>query len=54
MERQVISHKLVQQNGGKKKKNTFVVFDIKGFHLSVSQYLLQKVLEFAKTKVSIN
>ena len=53
MERQVISHQLVQQNRGK-KKNTFVVFDIKGFHPSVSQYLLQKALEFAKTKVSIN
>ena len=54
MERQVIRHQLVQQNRGKKKRNTFVVFDIKGFQPSVSQYLLQKALEFAKTKVSIN
>ena len=34
-------------------KHTFIVFDIKDFYPSISKYLLQKALEFAKAKVSI-
>ena len=36
-----------------KRKHTFTVFDIKDSNPSISKYLLQKALEFAKTKVSI-
>ena len=36
-----------------KSKHTFIVFDIKDFYPSISKYLLQKALEFAKAKVSI-
>ena len=38
---------------GEKSKHTFIVFDIKDFYPSISKYLPQKVLNFAKTKVSI-
>ena len=34
-------------------KHRFIAFDIKDFYPSISSYLLQKALEFAKTKVSI-
>ena len=36
------------------RKHTFIVANIKDFYPSISKYLLQKALEFAKTKVSIN
>ena len=36
-----------------KSKNTFTNFDIKYFYLSISKYLLQKALEFAKKKISV-
>ena len=36
-----------------KSNYTFIVFDIKDFYPSTSKYLLQKALEFAKTKVSV-
>ena len=34
-------------------KITPIVFDIKDFYPSISKYLIQNTLEFAKTKVSI-
>ena len=36
-----------------KSKHTFIVFEIKDFYPSISKYLLQKALEFAKAKVSL-
>ena len=36
------------------RKHTFIVANIKDFYPPISKYLLQKALEFAKTKVSIN
>ena len=36
-----------------KSKHTFIVFEIKDFYPSISKYLLQKALEFAKAKVSV-